>query len=277
MRLKDEFKVDQGYKIDPRRLQIEPGWNARHDTPALRQANAELKESIRALGVQEALTAYVDGETIIVTNGHRRLSMTMELIAEGEPIQTVPVRLESGSNDAARCLSMLTRNSGLRLDPLETAEVIQRLINFGWDAAQVSAKTGFSRASVFESLALLAAPAQVLGMVKRGEVSASLAVQTVKDEGRNASSVLQEAGRIAEASHAPRVAPRHVKAVQAARAEASPEVPAEPPARRRYVNWSEVGPKQSKFAQRIFDAAPGPERDKAVQKAYEFHKTTFGE
>jgi hypothetical protein len=228
------------------------------------------------LGVQEALTAYVDGETIIVTNGHRRLSMTMELIAEGEPIQTVPVRLESGSNDAARCLSMLTRNSGLRLDPLETAEVIQRLLNFGWKKDQICAKTGFSRASLAQSLALLKSPAQVLGMVGRGEVSASLAVQTVKDEGSNALGVLQEAGRIAEAAHAPRVGPSHVKAAQASMAEASPALPAESPARRRYVNWSEVGPKQSKFAQRIFEAAPGPERDKAVQKAYEFHQTTFG-
>jgi hypothetical protein len=193
---------------------------------------------------------------------------------------------------------MLTRNSGLRLDPFETAEVIQRLLDFGWKMDQICAKTGFSRASLAQSLALLKSPAQVLGMVERGEVSASLAVQTVKDEGRNAPDVLQEAGRIAEAAHAPRVAPKHVKAAQVARAEAFQASPIvseganapgglesrsirdlqadEVPARRRYVNWSEVGPKQSKHLARICEAAPGPERDKAVEKAYEFHKSVFG-
>lgn len=263
MRLKDEFKVDQGYKVDPRRLKVDPGWNARHDTQELREANAELKASIKANGVLESLTGYVNGEEIIITNGHRRLGVTMELIAEGHEILTVPFRIETG-NDADRCLAMITRNSGLRLTPLETAEVVKRLSAYGWDDAKIKAKTGFSVTYIGNLMRLLESPQAILNEVEAGKVSASLAVQVQKDNPAEAPAILQEAREIAKASGKAKTTPKHVKAAQEAREPVKIDRPK--------VDWEAVGPKLLEHLDKIFSLSPN-----AVKKAKAFRVSVFGE
>jgi ParB-like chromosome segregation protein Spo0J len=258
VRLKDEFKTDQGYKIDPKRLVVDPGWNVRIDTPALREENLELKESIRALGVLEPLTFYVrNDEDLVITNGHRRLAMVMELISEGVEIRTVPGRLEPPGNDSDRCLSMLSRNSGLRLPPLETAIVVKRLMGYGWDDAAIRAKTGFSDTYTAYLMSLLASPAPILSEVKAGNISAHLAVQVQKDSPAEAPQIIQEAGEIAKASGAKRTAPKHVKEAMQARAKANgtPEP----------IRWAKVGPQAISLLRAVSSYETG-----AIKRAQDF-------
>lgn len=268
MRLKDEFKVDQGYKIDPRRLTVEQGWNARHDTPELREANGELKESIRNNGVLEPLTFYVRGEEIIVTNGHRRLAMVMELIAEGVEIEKVPCRVESGANDADRCVSMLTRNSGLRLTPLETAEVVKRLTGYGWDETKIRAKTGFSPTYLDWCMRLLESPQEVLAQVESGKVSASLAVKVQRENPADAPSILQEAGEIAQAQGKTKTSPKHVKEAQEARGEAKEGEP-----KRTRKDWPKEGPA---LVKQVAKAISHSDPIKGLKVLSDYYETHFG-
>jgi len=255
------------FMFDPRLLKEEPGWNARHDTPELREHLNTIKGSIRALGVLEPLTCYVSGEDLIVTNGHCRLQAVTELIAEGAEIVSVPVRVEDkGTNEADRVLSMLSRNSGKALTTLETAEVIKRLLGYGWDEGKVAAKTGFSMTYIGRLLVLLESPAPILAAVERGEVSASLAVQVQQECPEDAPAVLQEAGVIAQAAGAPKTTPKHVKAALEARNEANP-------GQIRPEDWKVLGPKLKAAVER---ALGEPNQGKALTKLNAFYAANFG-
>lgn len=269
MRVQDFLKRKDMFQADPRVLKIRPGWNARHDSPDLRNANAELRESIRANGVLEPLTIIQDEETFYVTNGHRRLGAVMALIAEGVEIATVPVRLEErGTNEADHVLSMLTRNSGKPLTPLETAEVVKRLLGFGWDLAKVAAKTGFTPAHLDWLLKLLETPEPVKALVSQGDVSATLAVQVVRKAGAaDAPAILQAASNLAKADGKAKAKPRHVQEAMEARNEPAP------PAPRARVDWSKVGPK---LKAQVETALGIPDPVKALEGLNKFFTAQFG-
>ena len=265
------------FMFDPRQLREDPGWNARHDTPELREHLDTLKGSIRSLGVLEPLTCYVSGEDLIVTNGHCRLKATMELIAEGVEIVSVPVRVEDkGTNEADRALSMLSRNSGKPLTTLETAEVVKRLMGYGWDEAKIKAKTGFSGTYIGRLLTLLESPEPIRAAVDRGEVSASLAVEVQKSNPADAHAVLQEAGEIAKAAGAPRTMPKHVQAAQEAREEAKEPVPegqAPAPAKKTLRGWPDDAKALAKEVKAFVNAT---NLEKAAKRLCDYYEANLG-
>jgi len=270
MRVQDCLKRKDMFQADPRVLKMKDGWNARHDTVELRNANAQLKESIRANGVLEPLTVIQDADEFYVTNGHRRLTAVQELIAGGVEIATVPVRLEErGTNEADHVLSMITRNSGKPLTPLETAEVVKRLLGFGWDLSKVAFKTGFTPSHLDWLLKLLEAPEPVKAMVSQGDVSATLAAKVVKEAGAAAApGILQTASDLAKADGKTKAKPRHVQEALEARNEPAPPEP------RARVNWSKVGPK---LKTQIQTALGNPDPAKALEGLNKFYTAQFGE
>jgi ParB/RepB/Spo0J family partition protein len=171
------------YPFDPRMLKIDPSYNVRDlSTPEAKDKLAELKESIRANGVKVPLEVRFDGTDVYVVSGHRRHAAVMELIAEGEPIETVlTIHEAKGTNDAERVLNLVTSNSGEPLKPLEVAEVVRRLVAFGWDNTQIAKRLGWkSASSVNQYLDMLALPEGVKEHVRRDEISASLARKIAK-------------------------------------------------------------------------------------------------
>jgi ParB-like chromosome segregation protein Spo0J len=200
--------------LDPRVLKTRPLWNVRIPTPALEEANVELKASIKANGVLEPLTVVVEGEDVIITNGHRRHAMVMELIAEGVEIVGVPARTEDKrANEEDQVLSMITRNSGLPLTPLEKGDVFRRLECYGWSEDRIAERAGTTVATVKRLLALSSAPRDLRGMVETGRVSATMAAKTIKEEGPDkAAKKLRKAAEETEG----RVMPKNVKPLKKA-------------------------------------------------------------
>jgi ParB-like chromosome segregation protein Spo0J len=183
-------------KFDPANLHEEPGWNERIDNDDLTQHIRQLADSIKEVGVLEPLTVYLSDEgKAVVTNGHCRLLAVKIAIAEGADIKTVPVRTEpKASNDADRVLSMITRNSGKPLTPIETSRVIKRLDSFGWTAADISLKTGYTKGHISNFMALSSAPARIQRLVEDGKVSATLAVDTMRGNSEDrATEILESA------------------------------------------------------------------------------------
>src|SRR4051812_6594924 len=171
------------YPFDPRQLKIDPHYNVRRlDTPEAREKLAELKESIRANGIKVPLEVRFDGKDVWVVAGHRRHAAVMELIAEGEPIETVlTIHEAKGTNDAERVLNLITSNSGEPLKPLEVAEVVRRLVAFGWENTQIAKRLGWkSASSVNQYLDMVAMPEGVKEHVRKGDISASLARNIAK-------------------------------------------------------------------------------------------------
>jgi hypothetical protein len=185
MAIKDLIiKRSDMYQVDPTILREAPGWNVRLPGPDLDAHIRFLADSIKNEGVREPLTCYLEDDTLFVTNGHCRLKATLLAISEGAEILSVPMKLEDRySNEPDRVLSMITRNTGKPLTALETAEVIKRLMKFGWAADMIVAKTGYSISQIKNFLELSAAPDEILAMVNNGEVSATLATKIVKEKG----------------------------------------------------------------------------------------------
>ena len=148
---------------------------------------------------QDPLEVRLDGEDIYVVAGHCRLAGTMLAISEGAEIATVPTIPEpKGTNEIERTLNLVTSNSGLRLSALATAEVVRRLIAFGWSNEAIAKRLGWkSVASVDSALTLLGATPDVQQMVRSGAVSASTASKVIKKEGSKAGATLKA---VAEAS-----------------------------------------------------------------------------
>lgn len=172
------------FLIEPELIKEKAGWNVRNDTDSLRDHIRQLADSIKEIGVQQPLTVYMDGEDIFLSDGHCRMEAVRLAISEGAEIRAVPVRVEERySNDADRVLSLLTRNSGRPLAIPEQAEVVRRLLGFGWTEADVAKKTGYSRQHVGNLIVYLSSPQEIKDRVTGGEISPSTAISAVKAHG----------------------------------------------------------------------------------------------
>lgn len=184
------------FMVDPRKLSVDPTYNVRDlTTPDAREGLDELKAMVRADGVQVPLVVRLIGDDLTIVQGHRRHTVVMELIAEGEDIKAIPAIAEAkGVNDADRTFDLLRSNSGQPLAPLEIAEVVKRLINYGWTEAQIAQRRGWrSTQTVTNYLSMLEMPEVVKEHVKNGHVSATLAREITKTkDGEEADQVIRE-------------------------------------------------------------------------------------
>ncbi len=183
-----------GYRIDPRKIEVEKGFNARNfDLPENQEHVQNLATSIAAVGVQNPLVVRFEKGRIILVDGESRLRATMRAIKDGAEIKTIPViQEEKHVSDEDRVASLLSRNTGKPLSFIERGNVFARLKNFGWSDQDIARKTGITQAHVSNIMTLHAAPAGVKKMVESGKVSSSLAVQMIRDHGEDAAQILRE-------------------------------------------------------------------------------------
>jgi ParB-like chromosome segregation protein Spo0J len=195
-RLQDLGKRVDMYQLAPALIEIDPGFNVRSDTPAVRDHILAIAESIKSGGFMQTrpLTVRMQGDRVVVTDGHCRLLAVRLAIAEGCEIQTIPCLPEArGTNEADRALMLLTSNSGLPLTGLEQAEVVKRLLAFGWPESQIASRIGRTRQHVASLLELAEAPHAVREMVRDGAVSPTVAIAAIRQDGTGAAAVLQAA------------------------------------------------------------------------------------
>ena len=270
MKLKEAAKQAGGgtrdlFMLPPSMLQIEPGWNLRIRTPEYEQGIKELAESIRAFGVLEPLTIHRVGDDNVITNGHRRFEAINLLLSETPPveIQSIPVRLEEkGNNEADRVGSMFTRNSGVRLTQLEEAIGIKRLLGYGWNEDKISVTTQLSKQVMSNRLALLEAPADVMHMVEAGEISPTMAVNTVRKEGALlAGPKLKDAVEVARESGKSKATAKHVAKTEGK----APNKSAGPLSSN--IAWDAWGPKFETAVIDIINAPGHAAQQAAIDKA----------
>jgi ParB-like chromosome segregation protein Spo0J len=278
-RLKDlAEKTTDLFQVDPRKLKVREDWNVRQRTPDLEAHILSLMASIREIGVQEALTIIKDpADNLWVTNGHCRIEAVMRLIAEGVEIETVPCRPEDPySNPGDHLLTMLVRNSGKPLDPIEKAEVCKRLHLYGWGTDKIAAKSGLTEPYVKDLLSLTAAPEPVQALVRNGKVSASTALDSVRKDGPSgAVEVLSAAVGAAEASGKKKATRRDVEPVREARAEQKAVESGVPLPKK--INWAAHGPELRDLVLSIHSAT-GKEREKVIEQAFAYiEKKGLGE
>lgn len=130
-----------------------------------------------------------DGEVILV-DGHNRLPMVQELIAEGTEILFV-LCLEFRGNDAERTAHMTaTGKQGLVISPLEAGHGYRRLVNWGWPVQRIAANDGVSDTHVEQCILLAEADAAIQDMIVREEVACHVVVDVLRKHGKRAHEVL---------------------------------------------------------------------------------------
>ena len=92
-------------------------------------------------------------------------------------------------SEADRIAFMVTSSQGRALEPLERAAAYQRLINQGWEPAQIAKKVKRSITDVENHLALMTSGDELIALVKNKEVAATTAVALVREHGASAGRV----------------------------------------------------------------------------------------
>jgi ParB/RepB/Spo0J family partition protein len=185
-----------GYRIDPRILQVTPGYNVRDfSTEQAKESMEILKEQIREEGgVIVPLEVRQVGDELHIVSGHRRHRAVMELLAEGFEIESVPAIPEPrGTNDTEREFRLILHNQGEPLTALEKAEVIRRLMRRGLTRQDIQKRLGYrSQNSVINFELLLEAPEQLRDAVRDDVIAPSTAVEMVREYGEKAPYMLPD-------------------------------------------------------------------------------------
>jgi len=182
--------------LRPQDISIEDGHNPRDYTLPENRAHLDsLKASIRENGTLVPLLVRFDTatKTAVLVDGECRLRANLELIAEGVPIESVPVSQVKGTNEAERLVIALTANTGKPLSKWESGNGFQRLIGYGWDVAKIASRLGFTERFVQEALELADAPQEVKQLLSTAAVTPALALQAMRQNGAQAVETLKAA------------------------------------------------------------------------------------
>jgi ParB-like chromosome segregation protein Spo0J len=211
-------KSAEFWMVPYKELRIADGFNVRvHDKDY--QAHIDwLSGQMRENGYKrdKPMTGYVakeDGKNVVyITDGHSRYAAIEKARAAGAEIELIPVIVHPpGTSAEDLTVALVTANAGRPLSPFELATVCKRLQGYGHDDKSIAKKLGYTVPYVKNLFELLAAPRAVRDMVTSGKVSATLAVQTIKAHGKDASAVLKAGATEAEAKGKAKVTGKHVK------------------------------------------------------------------
>lgn len=172
------------HKVNPFLIEVEAGFNVRDfESPELAEHVDNLAQSISVKGVIRPLKVRNKGGKLVLVDGECRLRGVIRAIEVYDAeIVTIPVILADRSeSDADAVLGILIENSGLDLTVAGKAEVVKRLLGFGWSKDEIAQKAGMSKARVHQLLDFAGLSTEVKALVSDGTVSASTALQVARD------------------------------------------------------------------------------------------------
>ncbi len=178
------------FKLDPRIIRREPGFNPRYDFGEIQI----LAEDILENGVLEALKVRKDGTSIFLVNGDRRLTAIELLIRNNlwpedpaNPGLPMPVPCTSegkGIKPVDRLFMMLSLNTGKPFTLLEKGFAYQHILAQCPDinASEIARRSGETKQAVSNALQLVThASPNLIGHVKNNDLSATTALEIIKE------------------------------------------------------------------------------------------------
>jgi ParB family chromosome partitioning protein len=164
--------------VDITTVKIEEGFNVRRDYGDI----DELAESIKENGVLQPLRCYKKNGEFVLVDGHRRHRACMKLVKEeGIQIRVKVVTEGRGVSPEQRIIDMMMLNEGKRLNPLEEAEAVNRLLNYGLEETEVSKKIGKSLVYISNLKLLNSAPEKIKVMVRSEQISSTLLLKLMRE------------------------------------------------------------------------------------------------
>lgn len=186
------------WKVPVNELKVLEGFNVRLPGPDLDEHLDFLTGSILEEGFFQhrplaALVLEIDGELgLYVFDGHCRLTSTKRAIAEGAPIDLVPVVVQDGRNVDLDDLyvQMHRLNKGKELSPFELGLLCKRLAKNNHSDDVIAKRMGIKPQYVDGLLRLVNAPKPLVGAVLSNELAASEAIKMIRSHGNGG--VVQE-------------------------------------------------------------------------------------
>ncbi|WP_313481460.1 ParB/RepB/Spo0J family partition protein [Atlantibacter hermannii] len=183
-----ETTVKKTFLVPLAEIYVEPGFNVRE----IDQVHVEeFRDAFIAGEYVPPLAVQVTEQGVKIIDGHHRYYGAKLATEAGHEIPRLECKDFVGT-DADRIAFMVTSSQGKPLTPLERAAAYQRLINQGWEPAEIAKKVKRSVADVDHHLQLLACGDELIDMVRSGEVAAATAVALSREHGPQASSVAVE-------------------------------------------------------------------------------------
>lgn len=159
-------------------LAITEGFNPRIDYGDI----TELADSIKENGVIQPLRGHKQSDgKYHITDGHRRYKALEMLFKLGfEP--RIPLISDRSDSEEQRLINTIICNTGLRLNPVEEADVVQRLMAYHYKPKEIAKKLGFDIRYVNNLVLLASAPKKLKDMVAENVVSATQTLAVMRKE-----------------------------------------------------------------------------------------------
>lgn len=162
--------------VDPRRIVVREGFNARKSFEGIE----ELMFSILENGLRMPLRGFKDGEVMYLTDGERRLRAINMALELGYDIPFVEFRTEpKGYSEEKRVFDLLLCNDGMKLLPIEEADVYQRLANFHYKPEEIAKRVGKSLSYVQNMLKIANSPKELQDLIATEQISATAATSII--------------------------------------------------------------------------------------------------
>ncbi|WP_312387227.1 ParB/RepB/Spo0J family partition protein [Atlantibacter hermannii] len=166
-------------------LYVEPGFNVREID---QEHVIEFRDAFIAGELIPPLAVQVTEQGVRIVDGHHRYYGALAAQQSGTEIPRLECKDFIGT-EADRIAFMVTSSQGKPLTALERAAAYQRLINQGWEPAEIAKKVKRSLSDVDHHLQLLTCGDGLIEMVRAGEVSPTTAVALSREHGAQAASV----------------------------------------------------------------------------------------
>lgn len=163
--------------IPVEQIKAAPGWQTR----SLGDLSG-LEDSLKARGMNGVppLTAIIDGDSVIVRQGHRRLQAALNVIASGVPLAGLRVIPEpKTSSEEDHIADIYLSNNGKNISVLETAILVKRFIDLGWSRLEIAEKLTLSESYVSRLEYLINIPKALSNAIDSELVSANTAINEI--------------------------------------------------------------------------------------------------
>lgn len=199
--------------VDPAKLKVQPGWNSRDfNDPENAQYVEDMCANIIAAGgvKRPIIVKFVKGEAFI-RDGECRWRGAMLAISRGHALKTVPVQAaDRYADEKEELFNQRLHNSGKPYSIFEDAKHFKRLIDMGETEENIAIRSMISKTRVVQILEYNMMPEAAKKAVIAGEISASLAMSTVKEFGTEAEKKLAEGIKAAKKEGKAKVKPAHI-------------------------------------------------------------------
>jgi len=172
----EEAKRTDIWRVPFSNIRVLPGFNIRTDYGDV----LGLRDSIREHGVKVPLQGWREGELFFVKEGFRRYEAMALLYKEGIEIICPFILEPKHYNPERRIVDMFVMNDGKRLTPIEQANGILRLMNYGWKDADIAKAVNMHINYVQRLTGLLATPQRFQDVVHKGDLAATLAMDIIQ-------------------------------------------------------------------------------------------------